>query len=137
MKHFEITQVDQPEWEIIGGGISAFNKQQAGDDHGRNLCFVLKDENEKVVGGVIGETYWNWLYISLMWIRENLRGHGYGQELLSRAEDEGRERGAEYAYLDTFSFQAPVFYKKFGYEVFGTLEDFPSGHQRYFMKKVL
>jgi GNAT superfamily N-acetyltransferase len=137
MKHFKITQVDQPEWEIIGGGISAFNKQQAGDDHGRNLCFVLKDENGKVVGGVIGETYWNWLYISLMWIREDLRGLGYGQALLSRAEDEGRERGAEYAYLDTFSFQAPVFYKKFGYEVFGTLEDFPSGHQRYFMKKVL
>jgi hypothetical protein len=42
-----------------------------------------------------------------------------------------------HAYLDTFSFQAPDFYKKLGYEVFGELQDFPHGHQRYFMKKRL
>jgi len=53
------------------------------------------------------------------------------------AEVEARKRGARYAYLDTFDFQAPEFYKKYGYEVFGVLEDFPSGHTRYFMKKQL
>ena len=53
------------------------------------------------------------------------------------AEAEARQRGAQNAYLDTFSFQAPDFYKKLGYQVFGELPDFPTGHQRYFLKKEL
>jgi len=72
-----------------------------------------------------------------MWLQEEFRGLGYGRKLLSLAEDEARKRGAEYAYLDTFSFQAPDFYKKLGDEVFGELGDFPVGHQRYFLKKEL
>ncbi|HSJ52854.1 MAG TPA: GNAT family N-acetyltransferase, partial [Anaerolineae bacterium] len=90
-----------------------------------------------VVGGVIGATFWDWFYINLMWIKEELRGRGYGHQLLTLAEDKARERGARHAYLDTFSFQAPDFYKQHGYEVFGELQDFPPGHQRYFMTKEL
>lgn len=134
---FIINYLDEPAWEIIGGGISAFNTEMAGDDHGKNLCFVLEDPKGKVLGGVIGMTYWNWLYISLMWLPDELRGKGYRQQLLEMAEEEGRKRGSQYSYLDTFSFQAPGFYQKFGYQEFGRLEDFPPGHTRYFMMKEL
>jgi GNAT superfamily N-acetyltransferase len=134
---YKIDKMDTPEWDIIGGGIEAYNTQQAGDDHGHQLCFVLKDPQGKIVGGVIGATYWNWLYINLMWIDEDLRGNGFGAQLLSDAEEEGRKRGAEFSHLDTFSFQAPGFYQKNGYEVFGVLDDFPTGHQRFFLKKAL
>jgi GNAT superfamily N-acetyltransferase len=136
-KEYKIVKVDQPEWGVIGGGISTYNEQQAGEDKGQLLCFVLQTHDEEAVGGVIGETHWDWLYINLMWIREDLRGHGYGKRLLELAEDEARQRGAKNAYLDTFSFQAPDFYKKQGYQVFGELKDFPVGHQRYYCKKQL
>jgi GNAT superfamily N-acetyltransferase len=134
---YTIEYVDQPEWEIIGQGISAYNTQQAGDDQAQSLCFVLKGADQEIVGGVIGATYWNWLYIDLMWLREEFRGQGYGHQLLMLAEAEARQRGAKHAYLDTFSFQAPEFYKQHGYEVFGELQDFPPGHQRYFLTKEL
>lgn len=134
---YTIEYVDQPEWEIIGQGISAYNTQQAGDDQGQSLCFVLKSTNQEIVGGLIGATYWNWLYVDLMWLREEFRGQGYGHQLLTLAEAEARQRGAKHAYLDTFSFQAPEFYKQHGYEVFGELQDFPPGHQRYFLTKEL
>lgn len=136
-EEYNIVSVDQPEWGVIGGGISEYNKQQAGDDKGQNLCFVLRTPEKEVVGGVIGATYWDWFYLDLMWIREDLRGRGYGHRLLTLAEDEARKRGAKKAHLDTFSFQAPEFYKKHGYEVFGELQDFPPGHQRYFLSKQL
>ncbi len=135
-KELKIEYVEKPEWEIIGGGISDFNSQNAGDDSGDDLCFVLR-EGQEIVGGVIGATYWKWLYINLMWIREDLRGKGFGQRLLSLAEAEARKRGAKNAYLDTFSFQAPNFYQKHGYEVFGELPDFPKDHTRFFLKKAL
>ena len=76
--------------------------------------------------------FWNWPYIDLLFVKEELRGFGYGHRLLEITEDEARKRGATNVYLDTFSFQAPDFYKQHGYRVFGELKDFPPGHQRYF-----
>jgi len=133
----EIVYVDQPEWGIIGQGIRDYNTQQAGDDKGKSLCFVLRAPDQEVVGGVIGATYWDWLHIDLMWVKEEFRGRGYGHRLLTLAEDEARQRGAKNAYLDTFSFQALGFYERHGYQVFGQLEGFPAGHQRYFLTKQL
>jgi GNAT superfamily N-acetyltransferase len=136
-QEYDIVYMDQPAWSVIGQGITEYNTEQAGDDHGQNLCFVLQGPDEEIVGGVIGATHWDWLYVNLMWIRHDLRGQGYGHRLLTLAEEKARERGAKHAYLDTFSFQAPGFYKKYGYEVFGELADFPTGHQRYYLKKQL
>ncbi len=136
-EEYQFVSVDKPEWEIIGGGISDYNTQMAGDDQGKNLCFVLRAPEGETAGGVIGATYWGWLYINLMWVREDLRRRGFGSRLLSMAEEEGRQRGAKHAYLDTFSFQAPDFYQNHGYKIFGTLPDFPAGHRRYFLTKEL
>lgn len=136
-EEYKIVSTEEPPWGIIGGGISEFNDQQAGESKGKLLCFVLQAPDEEVVGGVIGETHWDWLYINLMWIREDLRRRGYGKHLLELAEEEARKRGAKNAYLDTFSFQAPEFYEKYGYQVFGELEDFPEGHQRFYCRKEL
>ena len=68
---------------------------------------------------------------------EDLRGQGYRQKLLDLVEEEDRKRGASYAYPDTSIFWAPDFYKKFDYQAFGKLEDFPPGHTRYFLMKSL
>jgi 8-oxo-dGTP pyrophosphatase MutT (NUDIX family) len=38
--------------------------------------------------------------------------------------------------LDTFSFQGPEFYPRFGYRVYGAL-DYPPDHRRYFLSKAL
>lgn len=134
---YQIVPLDEPPWNLIGGGITDYNNQQAGDDHAKRLCFVVKGPDEQALGGVIGIIYWNWLSVDLMWLPEDLRRRGYGQKLLALIEDEARKRGAQHAFLDTFSFQAPDFYKKQGYEVYGELKDFPPGHQRYFMSKRL
>lgn len=139
-EEYHIVYVDKPDdsmWGVIGGGIHHYNIQQAGDGHGKQLCFVLYAPDQEIAGGLIGETHWGWFYINLMFIKEELRGRGYGHRLLTLAEEEARQRGAKNAYLDTFSFQAPGFYKRHGYRVFGELEDFPPGHQRYFLTKQL
>lgn len=136
-ENYKIYEVEQPEWHIIGQGLTEYNTQMVGEDHGQNMCFVLKNSDGVVVAGVIGATYWDWLYVNLMWVQENLRSQGFGRQLLEAAEEKARKRGAKHAYLDTFSFQAPEFYQKQGYQFFGELTDFPVGHTRYFMKKTL
>jgi GNAT superfamily N-acetyltransferase len=139
-EEYQISCIDKPDdsvWEAVGGGIRNYNIQQAGDTHHKQLCFVLRASDQKIAGGLIGATYWDWLYIDLLFVKEELRGRGYGHRLLTMAEDDARKRGAKNVYLDTFSFQAPDFYKQHGYQVFGELKDFPPGHQRYFLTKQL
>ncbi|MGD9002303.1 MAG: GNAT family N-acetyltransferase [Anaerolineae bacterium] len=139
-EEYRIVYVDKPEesaWGIIGRGIRDYNEQQTGDREFQRLCFVLQSPDEEIVGGVIGEAYWGWLHVDLLWVKDELRGRGYGRRLLTLLEDEARQRGAKHAYLDTFSFQALDFYRRYGYRVFGELQDFPPGHQRYFLTKRL
>jgi len=67
---YHIVKIDHPEesaWGIIGRGVGDFNKQQAGDNKFQRLCFVLHDTDQEIVGGVIAESYWDWLYICLLY----------------------------------------------------------------------
>jgi hypothetical protein len=57
--------------------------------------------------------------------------------LLKAAEEIGRNTGCGNAYVDSFSFQAPEFYKKQGYEEYAVLPEFPKGQSRYSLKKAL
>ncbi len=139
-EEYDIIAVEKPDdsvWDVVGWGLHHHNTQLAGDPQSQLLCFVLRTPNQETVGGLIGKTYWDWFYIDLLFIKEELRGCGYGHRLLEMAENEARKRGAKNVYLDTFSFQAPDFYTQHGYRVFGELKDFPPGHQRYFFTKQL
>ena len=139
-KEYNIISLDKPDdsvWDVVGWGIHNYNIQIAGDTQSKQQCFVLRAPDKKTVGGLIGKTYWDWLYIDLLFVKEELRGRGYGHRLLEMAEDEARKCGIKNVYLDTFGFQAPDFYKQHGYKVFGELKDFPAGHQRYFFTKQL
>lgn len=139
-KEYQIAYVEKPEdsaWGIIGNGLDEFNKRQAGEYNFQRICFVLQDENGTIEGGVLGEIWWNWLNISLLWVKEDLRGKGHGQRLMAAVEKEARKRGAKNAFLDTFSFQAPEFYEKYGYQVCGEIKGFPEGHSRIYMTKEL
>lgn len=101
------------------------------------LSVHVKNASGEIVAGAIGKRNWNWLYVELLWVDKSLRGTGLGRKLLTTLEEEGRRRGCERAHLDTFSFQARGFYERCGYETFAILDDYPPGHQRIYLKKVL
>jgi GNAT superfamily N-acetyltransferase len=101
------------------------------------LAAWLRDDHGTLIGGAYGYVNWNWLFINLVWVSTSVRGGGHGRRVILALEQAARERGCTHAHLDTFSFQAKPFYEKLGYEVFSTLEDYPPGHRRFFMKKVL
>ncbi len=121
----------------IGEGLDKYNLEQTGRSDFRKLNIFIRNSDGTILGGVIGGTYWGWLYIDLLWIDEKVRGEGYGRKLLVAAEEEAIRRGCTQVFLDTFSFQARPFYEKHGYIIFGELKDFPPGHNRYFLQKTL
>ena len=98
---------------------------------------LVHNAENKIVGICIALVNWNWLYISLLWLHVDYRKYGIGSQLLQKVEDFGSSMGCTDVHLDTFSFQAPEFYRKRSYEVFAQLEDYPPGHTRYFLRKTL
>lgn len=101
------------------------------------VSFVLKNENEELVGGITATIYWHHIYIDFLWVEESHREGGYGSELMNKIEELAIEKGCYLILLDTFSFQAPDFYKKLGYKVVGTVEDHPKGFNKYLLEKRL
>ena len=101
------------------------------------VAFFLGDEQGEVLGGLLGDIWAAWLDVRTLAVAAPARGHGFGRELMKRAELYAVELGCTDAFLDTFSFQARPFYAKLGYRVFGMLENHPAGHQHYFMTKQL
>jgi ribosomal protein S18 acetylase RimI-like enzyme len=113
-----------------------YNKAAAGKSDYRTLAVTIRDKGN-IVGGLVGETYWGWMYVNVLWVSAQHRGKGYGQSLLHKAETEARKRGVRNVFLDSFSFQAPKFYAKLGYREYGRLKEFPKGHSRHSMTKAL
>jgi GNAT superfamily N-acetyltransferase len=120
----------------IGKALRTYNLAAAGKSDYRPLAVTVRDKG-KIVGGLVAETYWGWMYVALLWVSEPHRGKGWGSKLIEAAEAEARKRGVGHVCLDSFTFQAPEFYKKLGYREFGRLNGFPPGHDRVYLTKAL
>jgi ribosomal protein S18 acetylase RimI-like enzyme len=131
------TTPDDNDVRVLLNGIHDHNMQHSGDREAEYLAIFLRDQTGEVVGGVYGWTAFGWLKIDVLWVKENLRGQGFGKQLLAEAEAEGIRRGCKYATLDSFSFQAPELYKKHGYEEFAVLDNIAGNQTWHFLKKDL
>jgi len=104
---------------------------------GTSVRIFVRDRQDRVVGGIVSDLFGGWAYISLLWIDEPLRNRGLGTRLVTTLEQEALRLGCTHAHLDTYSFEARPFYEKLGYELFATLDDYPAGHCKYFLRKTL
>jgi GNAT superfamily N-acetyltransferase len=128
---------DQALKDIVINGVDYHNIAATGHAAYYPVGLYLRDGREEVLGGLLGEIWGGSLYVSHLWVAEAARGAGHGTRLLQAAERYAIERGCQGAFLGSFSFQAPAFYQKQGYEVFGVLEDHPPGHRMFLLKKRL
>ena len=125
------------EIKYIREELNQFNNERVGEDGHTPLNIVEYDTNGNIIGGILGGTYWGWMYVDILWVHENHRYKGIGSKLLLEAEKEAVHRGCHHVHLDTMSWQAPEFYQKHGYEVIGILPDIPNGNQKYLLMKAL
>lgn len=126
---------DEEVQRLIDNGLDSFNAERYGPDNAQNLWALAHDDDGNVVGGLKGRTFYSWLFIDWLWVSPVARGHGVGSDLIARAEEAARERECVGAYVDTFSFQAPDFYRQNGYEEFGRIDGLPPGHACIWLKK--
>lgn len=121
-------------------GLISYNSQMTEGRFGppQTIALALKDpETGAAVGGLTARISYSRMFVELLFVPERLRGQSLGERLMQEAEAVARQHDCTGIWLDTFSFQAPGFYKKLGYAEFGALSDYPPGFTRHFLHKQL
>lgn len=127
----------EEEIRIVSKALDDFNFEIVENENHKVLNIVKYDDEGNIIAGLLGGTYWGWLYIDRLWVKRDYQKSGIGSSLLIEAEKEALVRGCEYAHLDTMSFQALDFYKKHKYKVKTTINNIPKGHKKYLLIKKL
>ncbi len=112
-----------------------YNSRYLWDAEGFGFC--CRDQKGELVAGIVATREHQCMNVDFLWVDERCRGRGLGKQLLERVESLAREKQCRLVCLNTYSFQAPGFYEKMGYEVFGVLERCLDEHTQYFFKKML
>jgi GNAT superfamily N-acetyltransferase len=123
--------------EFLSDRINEFNFAATQIYDGRELAIFVRDAEGQVVAGIYGWTWGGCGYIDKLWVHADMRGKGYGTRLLQAAEQEISARGCFQILLSTHSFQAPEFYARLGYLVYGAIDDYPQGYKQFYLKKML
>src|SRR4051794_5426134 len=115
----------------------AFNVAANGITDGPTFGFFLHPADGTATGGAYG---WSWAdpcHLRYLFVRAALRTQGHGTRLLRSFEQQAMTRGCRQIVLETHDFQAPEFYRKFGFAVTGIVENYPCGHRFFTLVKSL
>lgn len=123
--------------QIIGDLVRSYNRSKREAAESEPLNLYIEDEHGRLLAGLVAETFGNWLEIEYLFVKEELRGQGIGSQLLQQAESEAKKRNCRFAFVNTYQFQAPAFYQKYGYKEVFTLKDYPYTGQRHYYQKDL
>lgn len=127
---------EDTDYQAILTPLREYNEAHIGLVKTEKRAILIKDDAGTTKGGLFAKFSGQWLFVELLVVPEAARGQGLGTELMNSAEALARENGCLGMWLDTFSFQAPEFYLRLGFSVFGELEDYPVvGSNRFFMQK--
>ena len=135
--YLRLENMESEKAQEIGNQIRAYNRSKREGAESESLSLYVEDKKGNLMAGLVAETFGNWLEIEYLFVKEELREQGIGSKLLQQAESEAKNRNCRFAFVNTYQFQAPDFYKRHGYKEVFTLQDYPYIGQRYYYQKDL
>lgn len=118
------------------GGLAEFNHSQTGLTGAKELAVIARDaETGKFLGGGLGAHSFGVAYLDLLFVDPSQRKTGLGAQILQEFEDEAIRRGCISGVLYTYTFQAPGFYPRYGWQRMGAIPCLPEGNERIYYQK--
>jgi N-acetylglutamate synthase-like GNAT family acetyltransferase len=125
------------EKQFLDDMIYEHNVAKTNINNGKLFSKWVHDSENNIVAGIVGWTWARACEITLFWVKEEDRNKGNGENLLSAAEAEAKKEKCKTIFIRTYSFQAPGFYQKYGYQVEHEIKDLPYGHSSFCLIKRL
>ncbi len=95
------------------------------------------EEDGHIAAGIVASAVFDTVEIDYLCVAEAYRGRGYGEQLLNKVGKIAAAKQIKRIILNTYSFQAPTFYKKMGYkQLFKITPAFKDYDQYYFIKEL-
>ena len=135
--HIRLEETESQKAHKIRELVRSYNRSKREAAESEPLNLYIEDEHGRLLAGLVAETFGNWLEIEYLFVKEELRGQGIGSKLLQQAETEAKNRNCRFAFVNTYQFQAPDFYKRHGYKEVFRLQDYPYTGKRFYYQKDL
>jgi GNAT superfamily N-acetyltransferase len=103
----------------------------------RPFAFFLKNNQNNVLGGIKGLSYFGCLYIDFLWIDPEHRKRHWGTTLMHEAEKLGKKWECAFASMTTMDQKTLPFYEKHGYALEYTRDGFKEDQKLYILRKKL
>ncbi|HTH98212.1 MAG TPA: GNAT family N-acetyltransferase [Stellaceae bacterium] len=127
---------DAADVAVLERGLHAYEAARLGPPGHGHFAVLLRDDRDRVIGGVDGHVMWRRLFIKTVWLPETVRGRGWGTRLMQEVEREARRRACLSIWLTALGPRACHFYRRLGFEVIGVLEDYVLGEPLYTLHKI-
>ena len=135
--YIRLENTESQKAQKIGELVRSYNRSKREAAESEPLNLYVEDDSGELLAGLVAETFGNWLEIEYLFVKEELRGQGIGSQLLQQVESEAKKRNCRFAFVNTYQFQAPAFYQKYGYKKVFTMKDYPYTGQRHYYQKDL
>ena len=123
--NLKLENIESEKTQELANLIRTYNRTNREPSKSEPLNIYAEDEMGNLMAGMVAETFGNWLEIEYLYVSDSLRNQGLGSRILELAENESRNRGCKYSFVDTFNFQAPKFYEKHGCKEVFALKKYP------------
>ncbi|CAK0768736.1 Histone acetyltransferase [Azospirillaceae bacterium] len=137
---FEFDATTRPKFDdlaVVQAGLRAHNEKFTGKSPALIAVFLREPETKKIRGGIAGFLVGPSAMLDWLWVDESLRGQGYGAQLMREIEKLIVSLKCDMITLNTFTFQAPGFYPKLGYQLLAQIPNFMLGNTKYYYRKHL
>lgn len=117
--------------------LTAFGTAATGTGRPEPLTVRVTDGTGALIGGL---TAWTWgplCAVDLLWTARGQRHAGWGSRLTRAAQEEGARRGCADMTVSSYTFQAPGFYRKLGFQEQGRPAGVPGGHEDVYFHQTI
>lgn len=118
---YPISFVEEPteqDHKAIFNGINEFASSRGLNIASGSYFFAVHDENKALIAAISGFDNFGQVEIGGLWINKTLRGMGYGQALVQKAEEWGRKNECKNITVFTIKdWPAYLWYQKLGFTV--------------------
>jgi GNAT superfamily N-acetyltransferase len=122
--------------QVVSEGVFSHGRAQARDGNAEPISCLVRDGSRVVAGGS-GRTEYQRLFVSHLWVYEELRQQGLARRILQALESQAARRGCRDALIETLDDGVAAFYGRLGYRSVAVVAGYVGPFNRHILVKPL